>query len=376
MAHIGEKFRFQPRGFHRHVAGLGQFLFGLLELSDVLRHAERADDDALLVPERHFGGQSPGESAVVPGFLLHTADNGLPGEDDELFVLESRPGMLGREKIEVRFADRFFGIFEAEFARQFLTHSGEAGLYVFEVDVVGDVVEQGAQQVAFVGQRLLHFPALRHVPEHSLNPEDVAQRIIKRRLDDLHVNLPAVGCPVFLDRLERHPRGHHQAIVALVFFGQFPGKKIKVGASDDLVQGPAQFGAEFCISEGEPARLVFAENILGERFHQGMVQDLRIPHRVFGPFAFGNVLHRPFIIEQAALGVADDPGVFGYPDHTPVLAIDLRLESGDDSILLDQPDEFLAPARLDVNLMLDIADRRDQFFRGIVAINSGQHWIG
>ena len=117
----------------------------------------------------------------MPGFLLGPADDRLAGANDELFVVECDLGMFGREKVEVRFTDRFFGILEAEFFAQGLADFGKARLSVLEVNVVGDVVEQGAQQIAFVGERLLHFPAFGHVPEHALNADDIAQRIAQRR---------------------------------------------------------------------------------------------------------------------------------------------------------------------------------------------------
>ena len=224
MAHVGQEFRFEPGRFQGGVAGLGQLLFGLLELSDVLGYAECADDFAVLVAKRHLGGQSPGDAAVVPGFLLGPADDRLAGANDELFVVECDLGMFGREKVEVRFTDRFFGILEAEFFAQGLADFGKARLSVLEVNVVGDVVEEGAQQIAFVGQGLLHFPALGHVPKHALDAQDVAQGVVHRCLDDLHVNLAAIGRPMFLDGFKRGARFHHALIVALVFFRELLGE--------------------------------------------------------------------------------------------------------------------------------------------------------
>ena len=55
---------------------LAQGLLGPLRLGDVAGDAERADDAAVLVPERHPGRGDPGDAAAVPRLLLLLADHG------------------------------------------------------------------------------------------------------------------------------------------------------------------------------------------------------------------------------------------------------------------------------------------------------------
>src|SRR5258708_29199943 len=95
--------------------------------------------------------------------------------------------MISREEIEVRFADRFGGIFEPERAGMRLVNSDEAALEILEVDDVRAAVHHRSQKVALPGQRLLGKLALGHFPEHALNASQPAAFIVPRHTKDLQV---------------------------------------------------------------------------------------------------------------------------------------------------------------------------------------------
>ena len=56
----------------------------------------------------------------------------------------------------------------------------------------------------------------------------------------------------------------------------------------------------------------------------------------------------------------------------PSLRINFRFEAADRVVRLHQPDEFLAPAGLDVKAAGDVRDARHQFHRRVVAVNARQ----
>ena len=311
----------------------------------------------------------------MPRFLFRPADQRLAAANDELLVFVGGLGVFAGEKVEVRFAHGFFRVFKAEFPGKRLADFQETRLPVFEIDVVRNVVEQRAQQVALVSQRLLDFPAFGDVPEHSLHANDVADGVVKRRLDHLHVNLPVRGL-VFLHRFKRLAGVQDAMIVALVFRRQLCGENISVGLADNFLQRLAEGRAEPHVSKCESAFPVLAKNVLRQRFDQRVIQHFRVLHRLFGPFAVGDVFDRPLEIQDVALNIAHDTGVLRNPDDAPVLAIDLRLEPGDKTIFLDEADKFVAPARSLVNLVIDVTDGGDEFPGRIVAVNTREHGIG
>ena len=80
--------------------------FGFLDGGDVLGNAESPDDLAVVVVQRHFAGQRPGDSAVAPGFLFRFGDDGLSRTDDFLFVIEGWPGVFLAEEIKIATCQR------------------------------------------------------------------------------------------------------------------------------------------------------------------------------------------------------------------------------------------------------------------------------
>ena len=122
--------------------------FGLLAVGDVAGDAHGADDLAAVIEEGDFGGEDPALVAIGPGFLFFEAGEGVAGGDNFLFVGEGKIGVLGTEEVGVGFTDGLSGAGEAEVAGQRAADTDEAAGAILEEDVVGDVVEEGAEEVA------------------------------------------------------------------------------------------------------------------------------------------------------------------------------------------------------------------------------------
>jgi len=85
----------------------------LLQVRDVVRDAERADDAAVLVAQRHLGGQGP---AVDPAGFLQIQDRPA-GADDFLFMRVLDPRLLLGKEVEVGLAYLFGRIVQFQLDR-------------------------------------------------------------------------------------------------------------------------------------------------------------------------------------------------------------------------------------------------------------------
>ena len=108
--------------------------------------------------QRHLGGHDPGRVPVGPRLLLLLVDHGLAGAEDLLLVRQRLPGMLLGEEVPVALADGLASVGQSEKGGHRPVDADEPALGVLEVDVVGEVVHQGVQQVAFpLDRRLRHL---------------------------------------------------------------------------------------------------------------------------------------------------------------------------------------------------------------------------
>ena len=72
-----------------------------------------------------------------------------------LLILESGVSMFDREEIQVAFAHRLVGMLQLELLGHRPADADETALGILEINPVGQVFEEGVQQVALLGQRLL-----------------------------------------------------------------------------------------------------------------------------------------------------------------------------------------------------------------------------
>ena len=206
---------------------LPERLLSELDPGDVAGEAERADDLAIVVTERHPGGGNPPHAAVEPGLLFLFTHHRLAGADDLLFVRVGRPGMFRGEEVEIRLAKRLRGVTQAKVSSQGLVDADEVAGGVLEINVVGKIIHQRVEQVSFLNQRLLGLPAL---VAHETAPGPV-QGFAQ----------PAE------DRADQHEKnqGGHVVCRGEVEEGKLPGQEVvRGGGAENRGQQPGPKAAE------------------------------------------------------------------------------------------------------------------------------------
>ena len=286
MAHVGQELGLDPRRLQRGVARVFERHLGLLEFAHVPRDADDARDRAGLVVNRHLGHGGPALAPIPVDEPLQLVDERLAGANDALLVAEKLVRQHLRVIVEICFAHDLHRVFQAQPPGHGTAHAEKARLHVLEINPVRDVLEQGAEQIAFVGQRLLGFLALGHVPEDALDADDVPGRVVDGRLDDVDVDAVPVRGLVGLDGVHRFTGGHDAQIIGVILVRQGGGEKIVVGPPDDLLLRLAQRRAKLLIHEDEPALRVLAEDVLRQRFHERLVEDLGRLERILSAALF------------------------------------------------------------------------------------------
>jgi len=229
LGHAGFARRFEQLLVHFLQAALGPFKFG-----DVLRNSEGADDLSGAIAQRHFGREHPPCRPVLGGALFDLSDQRLSAADDFLLIRQRVARILLAEEGEIVFADEVFRP-DPEIIPQRFAALNETGLEVLEVDEVGGVIHQRAQQIPLVGEsdfRLLpvdHFllqlgralfdPALKIVPggrqfeiagldlgEHLVEAVDQATHLVVSAFDRTEGVIPP-GCHAVGDRRQLQDRG-------------------------------------------------------------------------------------------------------------------------------------------------------------------------
>ena len=235
---------------------------------------------AVAVVDRNFGDRRPDFAPLGVGEFFQLADQGLAGPDDPLLVFVESLRQLPGMKIKIRLAHDLLRVFQAQPKRHRIAAAQEARFHVLEINPVGNVVQQRAQKIAFVGEGFFDFLALRHVPENPLDAHHPAHRIVEGCFDDVDEPFLAAVRGMGLHRLESLHGGHHPRVVPMVFVGQLLREKIMVGSAQDFRQRLAEGLAEFPVGEGEAPLHVLAQDVLREGFHQRLVERLRVPEPV------------------------------------------------------------------------------------------------
>ena len=96
--------------------------------------------------------------------------------EDALLVIVILLGLLRRVEVEIRLAHDLPRILQAESRRHRFAAAHEPAVHILEIDPVRNVIQQGAQQVAFVSQILLDLLALRRLRVERL---EVAAQVIR-----------------------------------------------------------------------------------------------------------------------------------------------------------------------------------------------------
>src|SRR5262249_48562169 len=94
-----------------------------------------------------FGRQDPTLASVRPRLLLFFLQNRLACADDLLFICEGTLRMLLAEHVKIRLVDCLAGIAESEAGRQRAADPDKPAVTVFEIDPVGDCLEEAMGRV-------------------------------------------------------------------------------------------------------------------------------------------------------------------------------------------------------------------------------------
>ncbi len=164
--------------------------FRLFAFGDVAAEADQSHDFPLGVAQRNFGGGNPDAVASRVNRLALLADEGLAGYHNRPVVGVELGGQLRREAVKGGLADQVFGAFDAHRSGMGGVADDEAAFRVLDEDVVGQRVNQRAQQIAFVCKRSLRLSQLGHIHHGA----DHAQRFAALvALDKGAVNHPRIG---------------------------------------------------------------------------------------------------------------------------------------------------------------------------------------
>ena len=167
------------------LVGLAQHLLRLLALGDVPAYPYQPKNLSLIVFERHLRRQDgPGIAAGIQVRLV-LVDHGLPRAQQLLLVGAILRGQLRRVKIGVGFAQQLARRCCAHDPRDGEIGGHEAALGVFDVDEIRQVVDQGAEEIAILLERLFHFFPLRNVRDRGL-AEGLLLRTLDRNAMELH----------------------------------------------------------------------------------------------------------------------------------------------------------------------------------------------
>ena len=179
---------------------------------------------------------------------------------------------------------------------------------------------RAAQFLVGGAQLFLASHSLRDVPENSLNADDVALRIVDGRLDDVDVALLAARGLVHLDGFKRLAAVQHMPVIGLILGREFGVEEIEVRPAHNLLQRLADQLAKFLIGEGEPLVKVLADDVLGQRLDQRMVEQLRLLQPLLRRLARRDVPDQSVIRHHVSLLVAARHHRVANPAHLVVLA--------------------------------------------------------
>lgn len=132
-----------------------ELFFEFLQCRDVPRNAEHAGGLSTMIPQRQLRGESPRDAPVGQRFALDLAEHGLSGGQDGLLIPQCSVGMLRQEEIMIRFSGRLARMSEVEMLGQRAADACEAACGILEKNAVGQVVQQGVKQIAFLGEGFL-----------------------------------------------------------------------------------------------------------------------------------------------------------------------------------------------------------------------------
>ena len=274
--------------------GLLQFFLGLLGFGDVAADADQAADPAVVVAQRNFRGGMPARIAGAVHYALLAVDQRLAGTEDRAVVRREIGRQLGRKKIGERLPGDVGVARGAEelAVRDVVDHEPAGG--VLHVNVVGQVVDQTAEEVALGGERGLGFFQRGDVARDAEGAGDAAGLVAQRELGREHPGGAAVGQGLVLDLADERLAGAHDLLLVLV--GRLRvrrGEEIEIRFAHHLA-GVVQFEPvrQRTIHPQETAAGVLEENAVGQVVEQRVEQVAFLGQQFLGALALDRVPHR------------------------------------------------------------------------------------
>src|SRR5690606_21173028 len=126
------------------------------------------------------------------------------------------------------------GIGHAELFRHSATDAHKPALSVFEVNRIGDVVQQRMQQVTLALQGEFGSLAIAGIPKQKLDAGDTIIRVAKGSLDDLHLNALTAERDIVHELVDDISGAQDALVVSGELYRQVVGEEIAVGLADDL----------------------------------------------------------------------------------------------------------------------------------------------
>ena len=300
---------------------LGEFAFG-----DIAADADQAPDLLSLAPEGDLGGEAPGFFSVGQGGFFLDINQGLAlSKEVKIVFVKAFGDVFGEEvvggfAIEVFFGGEAGGLKVSGVADEVMT------FFVFDEDFVGQVVDDGFEEVVFLLKFFLHVDDLGDVARDAHGSDDLFIGVANGDFGGIDPTDAAIGEGFFFDFGKK-------GLAALEDFffvvegrlGVFLGKEVEVGPPDRVIGvGKAEGLGEGAIDADEAAAVVFKINavrdVVGKEMKEfDLLAEVSVPilagmqevNRLLQDGGRGEGVFEPVLDPTG--GRFKDPGRRGFP---------------------------------------------------------------
>ena len=119
---------------------------------------------------------------VRPGFFLLFPQHRLARSDDLLFVGKGLLGMFSSKEVEVGLANCLGRVIEPKCSCERPIDVGETAFEILEVDDIGEIVHEGAEQMPLLQELRFRLLAPRDVAGDAKGPDDLSVDVTQGHL--------------------------------------------------------------------------------------------------------------------------------------------------------------------------------------------------
>ena len=173
-------------------------------------------------------------------------------------------------EIIIGFTDNITGRLQSQPFGQCGAPFDETRFGILDVNSVWYIVQQRIEQVAFIGELLLHLVPFGHIPKHALDAIDLSLGIEQGGFDrfDIDVFLATSGASMDFGGVVDFPGFHDAHVVAAIFVSEMFWGKIVICFPENILQRFADGLAKLLVGENKGAFAVFPNNVLRNGFDQ------------------------------------------------------------------------------------------------------------